>query len=333
VDAIVLVGGQGTRLRPLTAFRHKSLVPLLNRPAIEYLFDWLERSGIHRVILALGQSNEDLATAYPAGPRGKLEIFPVCERERLESGGAIRNAVAVAGIEERFLVVNGDVYLDFDFQDALAKHVAANADLSMALKPMPDPSMFGVAVCDGAGVIRGFVEKPPAGTAQSDLVNAGAWIFERALVEQIPPGAVRVEETLFPSLVARGRPVLGYQFAGPWADLGTPARYLQLSCELLGEDNVLAPGSKLSATSHISGSAIGLNSQILMGTTIEESIFWENVMISPGATVRRSIIADSVTVEHMAHIEGAVIGRGAVIPAGARLGPGTVVQPGARYDG
>lgn len=329
----MLVGGQGTRLRPLTAFRHKSLVPLLNRPVIEHLFGWLERSGFERVVLALGRANEDLAAAYPAGRRGSLEFVPVIETERLESGGAIRNAVQAAGIEGRFTVVNGDVFVSFDFADALARHIESGADLTMALKPVPDPSMFGVAVTDERAMITGFVEKPPPGTAPSDLVNAGVWIFEPRLVGEIPPGAVRVEETLFPSLVARRRPVLGYRFEGPWADLGTPARYLAISAELLGMRNDVAPGAKLSATANITGTAIGPGSQVLMGAEVENSILWENVTVSPGARVRNSILADSVTVGANAVLNGAVVGRGASIGAGVMVPAGTSLEPGASYDG
>jgi mannose-1-phosphate guanylyltransferase len=332
VDAILLVGGQGTRLRPLTSHRHKSLVPLLNRPAIEYLFEWLERSGFDRVVLALGQANEDLATAYPAGQRGRLEIIPILERERLESGGAIRNAVKTAGIAGRFAVLNGDVYVDFDFAPALAAHIEREADLTMALKALPDPSQFGVAVTDGTGLITGFVEKPPPGTAPSNLVNAGVWIFEPGLVEEIPSGAVRVEETLFPSLVARRRTVLGHQFAGTWADLGTPARYLQVSKELLGTRNEIAPGVKLSATGSLSGSAIGMSSQLQMGTTVQNSILWENVTVSAGAQVIDSILADNVFVGTGAVLQGVVAGRGAQIGAGVVLPPGTSIEAGGRYD-
>lgn len=333
MDAILLVGGQGTRLRPLTAHRHKSLVPLLNRPAIEYLFDWLERSGFQRVILALGQANEDLAEAFPAGKRGKLMIQPIQERERLESGGAIRNAVKVAGITGRFAVLNGDIYVDFDFQAALAEHIAREAELTMALKDLADPSAFGVAVVDDDGFITGFVEKPPPGTAPGHLVNAGVWIFEPGLVKEIPAGAVRVEETLFPSLVARRRKVLGFQFEGAWADLGTPARYLAASRQLLGQRNEIAPGTKLSATGHVSGSALGENSQLQMGSEVDNSILWENVTIGAGARIVESILADGVTIGPNAVVVGTVAGRGAVVAPGVTTPPGTVLEPGARYDG
>lgn len=333
MDAILLVGGQGTRLRPLTAFRHKSLVPVLNRPAIEYLFDWLERSGFERVVLALGQMNDDLAEAYPAGPRGKLQVFPIIERERLESGGAIRNAVRTAGVEGRFVVVNGDVYLDFEFAPALEAHIAREADLTMALKDMEDPSSFGVAVCDESGLVTGFVEKPPPGEAPSTLVNAGVWIFEHKLVDEIPDGAVRVEETLFPSLVARRRTVLGHVFEGVWADLGTPKRYLALSRELLGERNEVGPNTKLTATGKIVGSSFGNGTQVLMGATVENSILWEHVLVEPGGTVVDSILADNVVVGMGASLVGAVVGRGAKIASQVVVPSGTTIEPGARYDG
>lgn len=333
MDAILLVGGQGTRLRPLTAARHKSLVPLLNRPAIDYLFNWLERSGMERVILALGQRNEDLADAYPAGRRGGVEIRPIIERERLESGGAIRYAVQTAGIRDRFVVVNGDVYVDFDFQAALTAHIEREAVLTMALKPMSDVSSYGVAVCDDSGLITGFVEKPPPGTAPSNLVNAGVWIFEPELVDEIPPGAVRVEETLFPSLVARRRTVLGHQFEGMWADLGTSARYLAASKALLGFRNDIAPGARLSATANVTGTAVGAGSQIAMGATVQDSIIWESVTIGAGAQIVDSILADGVLVEPGATLKSVTVGRNASVAAGVTVPPGTALEPGARYDG
>jgi mannose-1-phosphate guanylyltransferase len=130
---------------------------VLNRPAIDYLFDWLECSGIDRVVLALGQANEDLAASYPAGKRGAIEVVPITERERLESGGAIRHAVQTTGIEGRFVVLNGDIYADFDLQAAFQAHEGFGADLTLALHEEDDPSAFGVAVGVGEGLVTGFV--------------------------------------------------------------------------------------------------------------------------------------------------------------------------------
>jgi mannose-1-phosphate guanylyltransferase len=333
LDAIVLVGGQGTRLRPLTAKRHKSLVPLCNRPFIGYLFDWLHTWGIERVVLAIGQHNEDLADAYPAGKHNGVELVLVREHERLESGGAIRNAVRIAGINERFVVLNGDVYVDFDFERAHAEHVRQGAELTLALYDMPDPSQFGVAVTDDDGIVTGFVEKPPPGEAPGTLVNAGVWIFEPGLVNEIPPGAVRVEETLFPSLVARRRRVLGYTFEGLWTDIGTWPRYLELNQALLpGGANAIGADAVVAQGAIVSGSAVGSGARIAAGATVDASVLWEGVEVGANAVVRESVIADGVVVGEGASVTGAVIGRGAVVAPGAVVPRGTSVDTGARYD-
>ena len=332
MDAIILVGGQGTRLRPLTLTRHKSLVPVCNRPAIEYLFDWLAQYGVERAVLALGQANEDLAEAYPAGKHCGLEIVPVLETSRLESGGAIRNAVREAGIEGRFLVLNGDIFVDFDLSDAVAEHEARDADLTLALSHIDDPSQFGVAVVDGERMVTGFVEKPPPGSAPSKLVNAGVWIFEPGLVDEIPNGAVRVEETLFPSLVARRRRVLGYEFDGLWADIGTPARYREINVALASRAEGIPPTVVRAKDSVVDLSVVGPESSLGARSSIMTSVLWERVVIGPEASVSRSILADGVEVGAGAVLDGVVAGSGASIPPHAIVPRGTNLQPGARYD-
>lgn len=331
MDAIILVGGQGTRLRPLTLTRHKSLVPVCNRPAIEYLFEWLARGGIERAVLALGQANEDLAATYPAGRHRGVEIVPVLETQRLESGGAIRNAVQSAGVEGRFVVLNGDIFVDFNLTAALEAHVAAEAVLTLALSEVDDPSPFGVAALDRDGMVAGFVEKPPLGTAPSNLVNAGVWIFEPELVGEIPPGAVRVEETLFPSLVARRRRVLGYPFEGLWADIGTPSRYLALNNALSGRTGSIAESAEV-AGARIESATIGPGCRVEGPASVVRSVLWESVRIGAGASVVDSVLADGVEVGEGAIVEGLVAGSGATIPAGSVIGRGTILDPGARYD-
>lgn len=332
MDAIILVGGQGTRLRPLTLTRHKSLVPVCNRPAIEYLFDWLAAHGVRRAVLALGQANEDLAGAYPAGVHNGVQIVPILETTRLESGGAIRNAVRAAEIDKRFLVLNGDIFVDFDFHAALAAHEAQQADLTLALTRVDDPSQFGVAVLDGDHMVTGFVEKPPPGSAPSKLVNAGVWIFEPGLVDEIPPGAVRVEETLFSSLVARRRRVLGYEFDGLWADIGTPARYREINVALASRPGGVAPSVSRGADTVIDLSVVGEGSSLDRDSTVMTSVLWERVSIGAGASVVGSILADGVDVGAGAVVDGVVAGSGASIPAHAIVPRGTNLEPGARYD-
>ena len=330
MDAIILVGGLGTRLRPLTYTRHKSLMPLCNRPAIEYLFSWLAGAGIERAVLAIGQNNDDLAEAYTEGNHCGLRISHVMEHSRLESGGAIRNAVSEANIEGPFLVLNGDVFAEFDLHDALRQHESRRAELSMALYPVDDPSQFGVAALNDDSMITGFVEKPPPGTAPSNLINAGVWIFDPNLVAEIPAGAVRVEETLFPSLVARGRSVHGYQFEGLWADIGTPERYLQINLALARrrESGVVHESAKLEAGATLTASSIGADSTVGARASISESILWENVTVGPGARLEACILADGVEVGAGAMVRGLVAGSGAHVPAGVTVAPGTSLEPG-----
>ena len=332
MDAIVLVGGQGTRLRPLTARRHKSLVPVRNRPAIEHLFAWLEASGFERAILAIGRFNDDLADAYRHGRLGKMRVELVEETERLESGGAIRNAVQLAGIRERFVVCNGDVFVDFPFQPALDEHLRRHADLTIALYPVDEPSMYGVAALDETDAVTGFVEKPPPGMEPSNLVNAGVWIFDRHLVDEIPPGAVRVEETLFPSLVARRRMVLGHRLAGIWADIGTPARYLALNLALLTRDNTSDTAeADVSPTATVRLSSLGAGTSLANGANVDSSILWERVTVGANASIKDSVVADGVTIGEGARLVGAVVGAGATIPPGAQPPAGTVVEAGETF--
>jgi mannose-1-phosphate guanylyltransferase len=334
MDAIVLVGGQGTRLRPLTARRHKSLVPIRNRPQIEHLFEWLEQSGFERAVLAIGRFNDDLADAYRDGRPGRLKVELVEETERLESGGAIRNAVQEAKILGRFAVCNGDVVVDFDFAPFLAEHIAREAELTLALYPVENPSMYGIAAVDDTSMVVGFVEKPPPGTEPSNLVNAGVWIFEPHLVGEIPPGAVRVEETLFPSLVARGRPVLGRGIEGIWADIGTPSRYLEVNQALLERDDGCdVAGAQVAVDARVTRSSLGAGTVVGAGADIAGSITWENVAIHEGAHVYDSIIADSATIGAGARLQTAVIGAGATVPAGSTLPPGTSLGAGETYEG
>ncbi|MEX0783246.1 MAG: NDP-sugar synthase [Dehalococcoidia bacterium] len=332
MDAIILVGGQGSRLRPLTLTRHKSLVPVCNQPAIEYLFRWLAKHGIDRAVLALGQANEDLADAYPAGRHHGLEIVPILETKRLESGGAIRNAVASTGIEGRFLVLNGDIFVDFNLAAALADHEAHGADLTLALHRVADPSQFGVAVVDGERMVTGFVEKPPLGSAPSNLVNAGVWIFEPGLVDEIPPGAVRVEETLFPSLVGRRRSVLGFEFEGLWADIGTPARYRDLNVALARHAGAVAKDCTLGAGAALELSVLGPGCAIGPRAAVLNSVLWERVHVGDDARITGSILADGVTVGAGAVVDRVVAGSGATIAPHAVIPPGTNLEPGARYD-
>lgn len=331
MDAIILVGGRGTRLRPLTARRHKSLLPLGRRRVFDYLLDWVAQNGLERAVLALGRHNDDLALAYAAGLHGDLPLVIVEEEEPLQSGGAIRYAFEQADVRGRFVVLNGDAFLEFPLAAMISGHEERRAELSIALHEEDDVSEFGVAEVDGTGLITNFVEKssrPP-----SHLVNAGAWIFEPGLVDEIE-GPVRVEDTLFPGLVGARRRVYGHLFGGLWADVGTPARYRRLVLQLLERGGAgTDPGAALAGTAIVERSQVGPECEIGAGSAVVDSVLWEKVRIGDGATVRASILADGAVVGDGAELVECVLGSGARVPPDTIVPPQTIIDSGEQYGG
>lgn len=332
MDAVVLVGGEGTRLRPLTWTRHKSLVPVCNRPALALLLQWLAEGGVSRAVLAMGQSGAALLEAVQRPGFSPIPIVPVVEREPLGSGGAIRNAVHEADIPGRFLVVNGDIYAGFPLTPILAAHERTGAQLTIALVPLEDPTGYGVAELGEGGRILRFAEKPPPGSVQRGLVNAGIWVFEHPLVEEIPPGPVRVEETLFPAMAAAGRPIFGAVCEGVWADLGTPERYLGLHRTLLGERNAVAARVSIAPGAVAVRSAIGEGSALGPGALVEDSVLWEGVQVGAGASVVATVAADGAAIGAGAVVRECVLGARATVAPGA-VAIGRKLEPGERYDG
>lgn len=332
MDAVLLVGGEGTRLRPLTRTRHKSLVPVANRPALAWLLERLAQAGVTRAVLALGKGGEGLASAAAAPGLSPIPVELVVEGEPLGSGGAIRNAVRQAGVQGRFLVANGDVFCGFDLRPFVDAHVERRAELTIVLVELPDPTGYGVAEVTEEGWVRRFVEKPPPRGRGRALVNAGVWIFEPELVAEIPAGAVRVEETLFPTLVAAGRHVLGAVASGLWADLGTPERYLALHRHLLAERNALAAGVEVAPGAVVERSALGARCRVGAAASVKGSVLWEDVEVGAGAVVEESILADGVRVGEGAVVRGSVLGAGAKVAAGATAS-GEKLEPGEEYDG
>ena len=188
MHAVVLVGGFGTRLRPLTNVVPKSMLPVAHVPLIVRLIGQLERGGVDHVTLALGFLPEPFVAAFPDGRCGGVELDYAIEPEPLDTAGAIRFAADHAGIDETFVVANGDVLTDLAIADLVAVHRRAKAEATIHLTPVDDPSAFGVAEVDESGRIVRFVEKPAPGTAPSNLINAGTYVFEPTVLERIAPG-------------------------------------------------------------------------------------------------------------------------------------------------
>jgi mannose-1-phosphate guanylyltransferase len=318
--AVVLVGGLGTRLRPLTAGTPKQMLPVAGRPMIERVLSTLRGHGVDDVVLSIGYQPSAFRDAYPDETVAGVAIHYAQEPEPLDTAGAIRFAAESAGIRERFLVVNGDVITDLDVTALVAFHERSGAEGTIALTQVEDPSQFGVVPTDEDGRVIEFVEKPPPGEAPTDLINAGYYVLEASVLDRIAGGRrVNVERETFPAMVADG---CLYALADPgyWLDVGTLERYLQANLDVL--DGVRPLTLEPVGRAKVDGEAVA------------PVIFGDGSHISAGAVVERSVLGDGVFVGDGARVEGSVllagarVGKDAVVRRSV-LGPGSTVGDGA----
>ena len=335
--AIVLAGGEGTRMRPLTWRTPKPLVPLLNRPLLDQLLVHLRDHGFDQITLALTHRAEAIQASFGRGERLGLALDYAYEDTPLGSGGAIAMIAAAntrGAWDETFLVCNGDIVTDLDLTGMLEAHRARNAELSISLFEVDDPSPFGVADLDAAGRIQRFVEKPLRELAPSKFINAGAWLFEPSLLADMDASRFnRVEDELFPNVCAQDRPVYGFMHTGYWADVGNPAALLRVNLDLVGSKSpdrvLLDEGVTIDLGGHVEAPVvIGARSRIATGATVSRSVLWDDVTIETGATVRDSTIASGVVIGARAEVIDSVIAHGAIIAADARLS-GASIEPAA----
>ena len=238
MKSIILVGGMGTRLRPLTYEMPKQMLPLVGVPMIECVFEMLAPHGITEVILSLGYLPDHFIQAFPDGSIAGVKISYAVEPEPLDTAGAIKFAAEFAGVDDTFLVVNGDVLTDLDVTALLAFHRSHGAEATIALHPVEDPSRFGVVVTDDEGRVSAFIEKPPRDEAPTNLINAGTYVFEPSVLKRIDSGRkVSVERETFPVLAADGK-LFAMADGAYWLDTGTPATFLQANIDVLnGRDS------------------------------------------------------------------------------------------------
>jgi mannose-1-phosphate guanylyltransferase len=361
VRAIVLVGGEGTRLRPLTLRTLKQLVPVLNRPLLEHLLGHLASHGISTITLAMTRHSEAVEGVFGDGGALGLQLDYVYEETPLGSGGAI--AAVASGWQEPFLVCNGDLLTDLDVTAFIASHRTRRAELSITLHEVEDPSPFGVVVLGADERVTRFVEKPPRESAPSRMINAGAWLFEPSLLAEMDGTRFnRVEDGLFPMLAASGRPMFGFTHRGYWLDVGNPQTYLQANLDLvsgafparlpagwpadgLGTAEahlevgacVVAPALLGAETSVAEGALLegplvtGGGCTIYPGARVSRSVLWDSVIIEEGAQVTDSVLATGARVAAGAHVTGAVLGQGATVGVGERVPPDTRIGPGEQW--
>jgi mannose-1-phosphate guanylyltransferase len=327
MQAIVLVGGEGTRLRPLTSDVPKPAVTLVDRPFLAYAIEWLAAHGVTKVVLACGFLPDVLRAALAdEEERAGVEITYVAEPEPLGTAGAIRFAADSLGerLEDRFLALNGDVLADLDLSALVRAHEERGARATIGLHPVADSSAYGLVRCDEEGQVLEFLEK--TGEAAPGEINAGAYVLDRSVLDLVPAGqAVSVEREVFPRLVGDG--LCGLLLEGYWMDIGTPDRYLQASWDIL-EDRVetqvrpTAPGMLVGGDAVIDEEAkvgpravVSGGCRIDRGAEVGDSVLLEGCTVGRDALVRGSILAPGARIEPGAQLVNAVIGRDERVPA------------------
>lgn len=324
--AVVLVGGFGTRLRPLTLATPKQMLPVVDRPMIEWVVAGLARHGIDEAVLSLGYRPDAFQQAYPTGSCAGVRLRYAVEPEPLDTAGAIRFAATDAGIAERFVVVNGDVLTDLDVGALIAFHDTAGAEGTIALHKVDDPSAFGVVPTDADGRVLAFVEKPPPGEAPTDLINAGTYVLEPSVLERIPGDRrVSIERETFPAMVGDGSLFARDDAGVYWLDAGTPAQYLAAMLDLIdgvrGDPvRAVAADARIDATARIDRAVVMAGACVGGRAALARAAVLPGAVIGAGATVTDSIVGPGVIVGAEAVVRnGSVVGDGETVPAGTVL--------------
>ncbi len=320
--AVVLVGGFGTRLRPLTADLPKQMLPICGVPMIEWVVGHLATHGVQEVGLSLGYRPDGFLNAYPDGQIAGIPYRVAVEPEPRGTAGAVRFATDEFGVDDTFLVLNGDVLTDLDITDLIEFHREHQAEATIALQPVPDPSRFGVVSTSLDGQVKEFVEKPEVGRAPSNNVNAGTYVLEPSVIERIPSGIeVSIERETFPEL-ARAGTLYALSSSTYWLDTGTPKQFLEANLDvLLGRRLRRAelPPAHLDPSAEVVDSVIGIDSRIGAGARIQRSVLFRDCQVGAKASVINSVLADSVYVGEGARLEGCVIGHRQRVEKGEHL--------------
>ncbi len=320
MQSIILVGGKGTRLRPLTYETPKQMLPLVGAPMIESVMSTLAVHGVTDAVLSLGYLPDRFTAAYPSNVIAGVRVTYAVEPEPLDTAGAIRFAAQFAGIDETFVVVNGDVLSDLDLTALVAFHRHRGAEATIALTPVDDPSGFGVVATDAQGRVSAFIEKPPAGEAPSNLINAGVYVFESSVLPLIDPSRpVSVEREIFPALVARGT-LFANAVDAYWIDTGTPQTYLRANVDVLRGRR-----SQRDFPGVLDGSWCHPSATIDPTAKVTNSVVDANCVVGAHVVLEDAVLLPRAIVQSECVIRGSIIGPEAVIGTGSELGPTCVV--------
>lgn len=332
LKALILAGGFGTRLRPISCTRPKSLFPVINKPLLQWTFERLAESKVSEAILAVNYQTEaaikqhripkyGIHTRYSRDPLGKP----------LGTGGAIKKAEKHIGLMDPFLVLNGDIFAEVDYAEILKLHEKKNAIATIALHQVEDPSRYGVVVLAEDNQIKRFVEKPTQESVPSDLINAGAYVLSPRIFDYIPRGqAVSIEREIFPKL-AEERKLAGYIFNGLWIDIGKPEDYLQVN-KLLLDTMGSQPRWKIGKNARIQP-PVALDRKVSVGegsVVGPYAILGRNVKVGMNVHIQESIVLPNTVISDSCEVNGAVIGDGTFVGKGAKITKGCMIGDHAR---
>jgi mannose-1-phosphate guanylyltransferase len=363
MQAVILVGGEGTRLRPLTSTVPKPVVPLVDRPFISFMLEWLGKHGIDDVIMSCGFLATSVRNVLGDGSGLGIRLRFVEEPDPRGTAGALKFAESM--LDERFLMLNGDVLTDIDLSAQIAQHERTGAKATLSLVPVADPSAYGLVHLNEDRSVHDFVEKPSPDAIDTNLISAGAYVLQREILQLVPPDRnVSIEREVWPLLIGKG--LYGFPSEGYWLDIGSPDRYLQGTFDIiegnvqtavvqrLGSDwlaiddsaeiagRVIPPavierGVRVAGGAHV-GSLVVLGEDVSIGAgaTVERAVILNGTQIGEGCRLRDCIVAAGCRIGARTTVTGgAVLGEGVTVGAdnviahGARIFPGVALPDGA----
>jgi mannose-1-phosphate guanylyltransferase len=340
MKAVILAGGEGTRLRPLTLTTPKPVVPIVDRPFLRHQLDMLTAAGVSEVVFSLAYRPERIEAVFGDGRAHGKRIRYVVEETPLGTGGAVKNAAP--HLDDVTIVFNGDVLTDVDLAGVVREHRASGAAASIVLTPVPNPAAYGLVEFDGARRITRFVEKPDPAQITTDTINAGIYVLQTATLDLMPPAVNHsIERAFFPALLKRGDHVLAHVHRGYWIDIGTPEKYLQVHRDILEGrfpvdlDAAAMHGGWVHPSATVEGAVlqgpfyVGPGCVVAPGARIEPgAVLTEGVTVAPGASVRDSVAWAGTEIGDKSVLDGALLGGRVRIGRNVRVGPGTVLGEG-----
>jgi mannose-1-phosphate guanylyltransferase len=361
MKAVILVGGEATRLLPLTCNTPKVMVPVINIPFLEHVIHYLSQHQIKDIILAQRHLSQPIKSYFGNGSRFEVKLTSTIEDIPLGTAGAVKNAAQY--LDDTFLVLNGDIYTDLDIAAMIGFHLKRKAKATIALTPVDDPTSYGLIETNAQGRVTRFLEKPKWSEVTTNMINAGTYVLEPEALNRIPPQAnFSFEHELFPLLLDQGEPVCAYTSSAYWIDIGTPEKYFQLHRDLfsgnsarhscpIGDEVLVGEQSYIHPTVHIRGPAvigsnciighkvkltgpvvIGSGGTIQEDTVIEESIIWRNAQLGQRVSIKNSIIADNCRLNDNTTIEDSILGDSVTVVSGCKLEPGSKIWSGRTVE-